>query len=103
MKLASALLLADVVTPVYTVPAATTAGFSFSIVNQGGENVKITASLTNGTQPTAADHIEFETELAPNEGLERTGLILGAGQKLYVKSNKTDVSVVVWGIEEVTT
>jgi hypothetical protein len=48
---------------------------------------------------TDDEFLEFDTELFGKGVLERTGIILGAGQKIVARSSAAGVSAVVFGIE----
>jgi hypothetical protein len=43
--------------------------------------------------------MEYDTELTAKSVLERTGLVLSAGQLLVVYSNAVNISAVTFGIE----
>ena len=61
---------------------------------------KVRLAITSGGAPTDADWIEPGAPLAEGGVLERTGLTLSAGQKIYAGTDIAGVSVGVWGILE---
>lgn len=99
MKLASVALDAQTPTAIYTCPANSRAVVSLNLCNRGTTNAKVRVALTNGSAPTDADWIEYDTSLSGSAVLERTGLALGAGQSIWCNSDLAAVSAVVWGIE----
>ncbi|MBK8752358.1 MAG: hypothetical protein IPL99_12245 [Candidatus Competibacteraceae bacterium] len=84
----------------YTVPAVKHASFTVSYCNQGTAVAKVCLALSTTATPQPCDWIEYETALNGKAVLERTGLALSAGQKIFVCSTKATVSVVIYGIEE---
>ncbi|WP_295168223.1 hypothetical protein [uncultured Brevundimonas sp.] len=105
MLLATANLAAAAVTLLYTVPANRRAVLCVNLCNRSNASVSVRVALTSGVAPTDADWIEYETPL-PAAGnpsgsvLERTGLALGPGQKLYVRASASGISASAFGIED---
>lgn len=105
MRLASQSLNAGVVTPLYTVPNGNRTVFTVSFCNRSASAAKVAIALTAGADPTDADWVEFDTPIQPagsvgGSVLERTGLALGVGQKVFVRSDVIGVSVVAFGVQE---
>lgn len=105
MRLASQSLNAGVLAALYTVPNGNRTVFTASFCNRSASVAKVSLALTAGGDPTDADWIEFETPIqaagaAGGSVLERTGLALGVGQKVFVRSDVAGVSVVVFGVQE---
>ena len=105
MLLATANLAAAAVTALYTVPANRRAVLGLNLCNRSAAVVTVRVALTTGAAPTDADWIEYETPLPAAGGssgsvLERTGLALGPGQKLYVRASAAGVSASAFGIED---
>lgn len=89
-------------TVVYQVPMGKTASLILSLCNRSASNALVSVALSsNGaTAPSLADYIEFESSLGSKSVLERTGIVLGLGQILFVRSSVAGVSAVVYGFEE---
>ena len=90
---------AATLTTVYTVPADNFAVASINILNRGASAASVRLALAATDTPTNAEYIEFDVSVPAKAVLERTGLVLAAGQKLVVFSDVTSVSVVAYGIE----
>lgn len=105
MKLGSSALPAETLTSVYTCPAGTRAVLTLNLCNTASAQAKVRVALTDGTPPTAADWIEYDTPI-PAAGsvggsvVQLTGLALGAGQKVDVEASAAGVAAVVFGIEQ---
>ena len=105
MRLAAQSLNAGADTALHTVPAGQRAVFTVSLCNRSAVTTKVRLALTTGAAPTDADWIEYDTPIqaagaAGGSVLERTGLALAEGQKLYVRADVAGVSAVVFGIQE---
>ena len=86
-------------TTVYTCPADTYAVASVSFVNRGSNPTNLRLAIADADTPTTGEYLEWETELLPKNVLERTGLVLSAGQKIVVRSSQANISCVAFGIE----
>lgn len=86
---------------VYTVPASTLAVVNVNIVNNDASNAEaIVLRLVASGDTSAAKHNLENLSIAAAGGvLERTGIVLGAGDKLTLNAS-ADVSISVYGIEE---
>lgn len=102
-KLGAEDLAAGTTTTVYTVPADNYSVVSVSFVNRGTNPTTLRLSLSDTDTPTNAEYLEWETELLPKNILERTGLVLSAGQKIVVRSSQPNVNCVAFGMETSTT
>lgn len=98
-RLAGSDLAGGTVTTVYTCPVDTYTVASVSVCNRGTQPTVFNLSISDTDTPTPGEYLEFETELLPKNILERTGLVLGAGQKIVVRSSQSNISVVAFGIE----
>ena len=100
-KLGSAVLSADVYTAVYTVPAETSATINIAAVNRNAEDVPVRIAITNQAEtPLDSDFVEFNAVVPGNGGvLERTGIVVGAGEKVMVYASKEDMTVRIHGFE----
>ena len=86
-------------TTVYTCPASTFAVVSINFLNRGNASCFVRLAVADASTPTAGEFMEYDTELTAKSVLERTGLVLSAGQLLVVYSNAVNVSAVTFGIE----
>ena len=101
-RLGIADLSANTNTTVYTVPAANFAVVILSMCNRSATQRAIRVAVAAADVPTAGEYIEYDTSLVGNGTLERTGIVVGAGQKIVVHANSVDVSAVVYGLETAT-
>lgn len=99
MRLAANNLAAGADTLVHTIPVGKKCVFSVNFCNRTGGSAKVRLALTSGGAPAATDWIEYDATVAANGVLLRTALALGAGQKVYARSDIADVTVMVFGIE----
>ena len=92
-------------TLVYTVPTGKTTTFSLSVANRSpSATIAIRIALVGAGLTPALDgsnFIEADSAISPNSTLERTGLVLKAGQQIFVQCDTANsASVVVYGFEE---
>ncbi len=87
-------------TLVYTVPSSTLAYVNVNVSNRNASDIAVRVALASTASPTNGEYIEYESFIAPNGVLERTGLVLEAGRKVIAYSNSTNVSVNVYGVEQ---
>lgn len=99
--LGSATLTAATYTQIYTVPADNFAVVTVSICNKNATsiNVRIALAKPGASLPVAGDYLEYETEIVPNGVLERSGIVLEADRKVFLRSSDADTDVTVMGIE----
>jgi hypothetical protein len=86
-------------TQIYQCPTSTFSVITVSVCNRGSVESDIRLTVSNTFPPTAANYLEFDTKLSGNGVLERTGIVLGAGQIISARSTSADVTFVVYGIE----
>lgn len=87
-------------TLVYTVPDGQKAAVSINVAATVSNTAKI-AITPPGTVPGAAHWLETGQALNAGQVLERTGLVLTAGCRVYVQSDKANsIAAQVLGIEE---
>lgn len=99
-KLGSLDLVAATDTKLYTVPAGKVTSANVNIVNRGTTQVTVRLAIGTGANPVNSDYLEYEVTLAPSGVLERTGLVLSAGEIIFVRASLATVSVRVHGYEE---
>lgn len=87
-------------TTVYTCPVGKTASATISVVNRStSDSIKVRISLTPNSA-AANNYIEYEAAIPPTGVLERSAIVLAAGDKVIVRSTAATCSAVVFGIEE---
>ena len=87
-------------TTVYTCPASTFAVVTVSLCNRNASTARdIRVAVSTSGTPSNAEWLEYDASLLAKGVLERTGLVLAAGQRIVVYASATDVSAVVYGIE----
>jgi hypothetical protein len=89
-------------TTVYTVPSATLAYANVNISNRNSSDISVRVALASTATPTNAEFIEYDSFIAPNGVLERTGLVLESGKRIVVYSNSSNVSASAYGVEQST-
>ena len=91
-------------TSVYTCPVTTFSVVSVSICNRTALAVTVRLALTTSSAtPATTDYLEYDSSLSANGVLERTGIVMTAGNQLVVTGGTGNaLSVVVVGIETAT-
>jgi hypothetical protein len=86
---------------IYEAPALTYTVGIVNAVNKSDEDAKVDIAISEGATgvPDDADFIEYGLTIAPSGVLERTGIVLDNGKKLWVKSTIADVSFSIFGLE----
>lgn len=101
-RLGIADLAATTLTTLYTCPATTFTVASVNICNRTAAPVTVRVAVASVATPTNAEYIEYDTTIAANQVLERTGIVMDAGKLIVVRSSATGVSAVAYGIETTT-
>lgn len=99
-KLGSANLVAATDTLLYTVPANTVATVNIRVTNRNASSIAVRVAIGMGAAPAATDYIDYDTPVGANCMLEDTGIACSAGEKIWVRSDLTNVSARVHGFEE---
>jgi hypothetical protein len=68
------------------------------MVNRGAAIVKVRLAIGTGTGPAAGDYLEYDAQLPPNGVIERTGLAVSTGEKIFVRTDIATVSVRAHGL-----
>lgn len=98
-RLGTSDLAAATDTLLYTCPADNFAVVTLSLCNRNASSVRIRVAVGTNATPADDQYIEYDSELSGNSVIERTGIVLSAGQTIIVRSNTVNVSAVVVGIE----
>jgi hypothetical protein len=98
-RLGKASLTANNDTDLYAVPAGTVATVNVNLCNTGSTTAKVRLAVRSGAL-AAPDYIEYDAEIPANGVLERTGIVLGAGETVVARSSTAGVSARVHGFEE---
>ena len=95
-------LTAGVYNNIYTVAVGNTAVVSISVVNTDAiTDAKVRVAITDANAPSLGDHVEYDVVVMAGGGvLERTGLVLGANDKLYFRPDIPGVVARAYGYEE---
>lgn len=100
-------LAAATYTLFYSVPTSTFAVVTVAFTNKTASPITVRLAATKPSNPApgipaADDYLEYEAEILPGGVLERTGVVLEAGRRLFARSSSTNVVVMVYGIETAT-
>lgn len=98
-RLAAEDLASGTLTTVYECPTDTYTVASVSFCNRGSNPTTLDLAIADLDTPANGEYLEFQTELLPKNILERTGLVLSAGQKIVTRSSQANISCVAFGIE----
>ena len=77
------------------VPAGKVATLNIRFCNRSSGAAKYRVAIGAGASPAAEDYITYDKEI-----IEDTGIVCGAGEKIWVRSDVANVSVRVHGFEE---
>lgn len=66
--------------------------------NNAAVKVRIAIGPNAGVAPAAADFIEYDADVQARSPLEKTGLALSTGEKIWVRSDTANVSARAHGI-----
>ena len=86
----------------YTVPASTFSVVSVNVVNRSSSAAAaVKIAVATSATPGPAEYIEYDSALVANGVLERTGIVMKAGELIVVQTPTATptLSVVVYGIE----
>lgn len=99
-KLGAADLAAGANTTLYN-PGTLTGTVTVSLCNRGATGTLVRLALASTANPTPAEWMEYDQYLPPAGVLERTAVVVGAGQLVVARASAAGVSAVVFGFEEV--
>jgi len=92
-------LEADTNTDIYTVPPGTLTTANINLCNRTDNTVTVSIALHDGVL-TDADYLECDASIPAHGVLERTGLVMSAGETIITCASAAGVSVRVYGFEE---
>lgn len=95
-------LAAATYTEFYGVPADNFVVATVAFTNKNATSVTVRLAATKPTNsgiPQSDDYLEYESEVLPGGVLERTGVVLEAGRRLFARSSDANTVVMVYGIE----
>ncbi len=94
-------LASTTLTTVYTVPIGQLAYANVNVTNRTGASAAVRIAIAQtAAAPLDVEQIEDDSYVAPNGVLEITGLVLDAGWSIVAYSDKANVSVQAYGIEQ---
>lgn len=95
-------LIAATVSGVYQVALGNTAVIGLNVVNTDPiTNARIRIAITDALNPSLGDYVEYDVVVTAGGGvLERTGLVLSAGDTIFFRSDISGVIARVFGYEE---
>jgi hypothetical protein len=88
-------------TVIYTVPASTVTVATISIVNTTLTSIITRLAIAASGTPSTSEYIEYDTIIAANGVLERSGIVINATKAVVVFGSAAGLSVSVYGYEEV--
>jgi len=97
-KLAGVDITAGTYTQIYECPPDTFAVVTVNTCNRGNAPSNVRLTVSNDFPPGLSDYIEYDVEIVAKGVLERTGIVLAAGQKISARSSSANVTIVVYGI-----
>jgi len=98
-------LAATSYTEFYEVPADNFAVVTIAFTNKNATSITVRLAATkpaNASTPEADDYLEYDAEILPGGVLERTGVVLEAGRRLYARSSAANTVAMVYGLETAT-
>ena len=95
-------LVKDTDTKLYTVPASSVVTANVALCNRNNFPVNVRVAVTSAAAPAAADYLEWEVTLGIGRAgvLERTGIVVGAGENIFVRASAGSVSARAMGFIE---
>ena len=88
----------EVIQSVYVCDTLKGAVVSLNICNRNNTSALIYVAVTDALNTILpSEWVEYGTEIGPKGVLERSGIVIGAGQYLTVKSNTNNVTATCWG------
>ena len=83
----------------YTCPDNNFAVVTVSLCNRSASSANVRISVSDTATPADSEYIEYDAAVLAKGVLERTGIVLAAGQRIVVRSSAAGTSAVCYGIE----
>ena len=99
-KLGTADLVAATDTLLYTVPASMLTTCNVRFTNRNEVETVISLAIGTGANPAAADYFTYNQTLPANGIIEEMGIVCSAGEKIWARAARANVTVRVHGYEE---
>ena len=100
-RLSAKLLEATTNTVVYEVPIdKTTTSCTINLCNTGNTQSIVNVAISLQSVPIAGEYIEYGVSIPAKGVIERSGIVLSAGQKLVAHATDNNINASVWGYEE---
>ena len=99
-RLGKARLAANTDTVIYTVPASMLATVNINACNMGATAATVTFAIAATDAPANGDYYDMSILQASGDIVERTGLLLTAGERVIARATTASVDVRVHGTEE---
>ncbi len=87
-------------TQIYQVPVGNIATVTLNVCNKTGSVIRIRVAVTDSTSIGSEEYLDYNIPIYPYESYQRSGIVLGSSQYLYVRGDAGGLSVNVWGFEE---
>lgn len=100
MALGKADLTAATNTTLYTVPAGKTAACSVNFCNRFATPVTVRLAISATGTPDNSEWLFYDVVITGNGSLERSGLVVQAGELVVVYAASAGVSAMCYGYEE---
>lgn len=98
-RLGKADLAANTDVTLFTVASESVATVNINVCNRGAVNALVRIAIREGALG-AADYIEYDAIVPPNGVIERTGIVMSAGEAVVCRAGAAGVSARVHGFEE---
>ena len=98
-KLGAADLAVATDTLLFTAAASKVTTVNVRFANRNPTPVKVRVAIGVGGAPANMDYIDYDVSVIANGVLEDTGLVMTAGEKMWVRSDTANVSVRAHGME----
>lgn len=91
--------LTGTLTSFYTCPASTVAFVTVNIVNPTASPITVRICLSTNASENLGGYIEFDSTIAANQALEKTGIVVKATEQILLRSSSTSAIYRIFGYE----